>query len=378
MLQTLASWLAPVVDWLSLWMPPWLATGIVYGVPCIAIGIPLSEAWTALTNRWWNQIGRTERRLVLILAFGGAILCARGYVTTESKMTFAGEIALVAALAVSAYTAFTKTAKSTSPYRLETRSETAPGLPVVNWRQEVDNGLQQKDLRNALEMYGMLWILIGGTLLGWIFNGVSGAGFGFFVACFFAPAANRNSTPPKLENVGGFVPVPGKWGERSPTELERRLDAEPITETWEGQAFITNSGGADLIEGTPIFVVQWRNIKTGAIACVCYVNWSDLSPFELDSSEKLFGNRGMPLQYKDPWIIATRSVDAVLMEIARDMAGQARLQHVFFTLSRHFGQERRTAFFLERAAERQRRGLDGPITKELPIGPDGVRQRPQL
>ena len=172
--------------------------------------------------------------------------------------------------------------------------------------------------------------------------------------------------------------MPGKWSERPPTELERKIDAEPVIESWEAQAFISSSAGADFIVAEPHFVVQWRNLKTGEERTKVFYPWPEMSPFDMASSEKLFGYRDRPMQYKDPWVITVRTKDGVPLEVARDMTGQAKLQAVFFTLSRHFGVERRAAFFLERAAERKRRGLDQPIVEEAPVTTDGIRLRPPI
>jgi len=258
-------------------------------------------------------------------------------------------------------------------------SETAPGFPVVVWEQEVDLGIIQKDERNRIELNLMLAVLMGGPVIGWVLYSWTGAIVGFFVASFFAMGADRDATPPKLETVGGFVPMPGRWGRRQPTEHERRIDAEPVTEFWQAQAYIAPVGGSDLIEGEPYLVVHWRNTRTGDAVTVCNQAWKDLAPFELGSYETQFGYRAAPLQYKDPWVITVRSEAAGMILLARDMRGQRHLQDLFlFKLSPAFGVERRSAFFRVREAERRSRGLDQPPVMPAPPMTQGVKQRPKL
>ena len=122
----------------------------------------------------------------------------------------------------------------------------------------------------------MIWMPIIFTVLGWIVGSWAGAGIGFAIAWFLIPAVDRYSTPPKLENVGGHVPMLTKWGERQPTEQERQSDGKPITEMWEAQALVSPVGAADLFDGEPHFIVRWRNAKTGETRLMCFQPWSAL------------------------------------------------------------------------------------------------------
>ena len=372
-------WLNIPIRWLAQWMPEIGASIIVYGALCFVVGVPLAEAWEFVRVRWWVHLRRNERRLFLLFVTVGTILVARGNVASIPQLIYGGLLSLAGALAVVVYSIVVRRGVvASSQSEWEIRSETAPGFPVISWWQDVDTGLQQKHAQNNVEFNIMLWMLVGGPVIGWILGDWTGAAIGLALAMFFVPGVNRYSTPPKLENVGGYAPMPGKWGERQPTELERRIEGEPITEAWEAQASIIPVGGADLIEGEPYFVVRWRNAQTGETRLMCYQQWALLSPFELDSFEKLFGFRGTPLQYRDPWVITVRTDAAGVLELARDMAGQARLQTAFLSMARAFGVDRRTAFLRERAAQRRERGLDMPATPAAPAQSSGIRQRPPL
>ena len=169
MLETVSSWLSPFVHWLSQWMPHWVASILVYGVPCILIGIPLSEGWAILRRRWWNRLGHNESRLLLLLAFGAALLYSRGHVTMDANLKLAGLLMLAGAAGVVAYSVIVRGIRMPiTSSRWETRTETAPGFPVITWRQDVDTGLQQKHVRNAIELNLLVGWIIGCVALGWI------------------------------------------------------------------------------------------------------------------------------------------------------------------------------------------------------------------
>ena len=378
MLELLTGWFSAVVGWVSHWIPEPGATIVVGGALCLLIGIPVSELSALVDKRWWSRAGRLERRAILFLAAAAVIFYSRGHVISDSNFKAYGIYAALATLVAIAYSVV-KRIVGVRRFRSswETRTETAPGFPVITWQQDVDTGLQGKHVRGKIEYTMMLCWMAMGVALGWVWGGWGGAGVGFIVTAYFAPAINRNAVAPKLENVGGFAPVPGQWGERPPSDAEREADARPVVETWEAQAYVIAIGGPNLYEGEPHFVVQWRNPKTGDALVKAFEPWPDLAPFELDSYERLFGYRGTPLQYRDPWVITTRTRKDML-ELARDMAGQYRVQQVFFDLTQQFGVDRRAAFYRERALERRRRGLDQPLPAEPAVDANGIRTKPRI
>ena len=141
-------WLMVPIRWLSQWMPETAATVIVGAVVCLAIGIPLSEAWVSVRTRWWDHITRNERRLFLVLLVIGVVLLSRGRLAGLPELVTGGLIAGSGALAVVAYSLLSRrTVAPVSDGEWETRSETAPNFPVIPWLQEVDTGRLQKHAR---------------------------------------------------------------------------------------------------------------------------------------------------------------------------------------------------------------------------------------
>lgn len=372
-----------MIDSLSSVMPGWLATLVVaaaigVGAWCV-VGIPLTMGWDYLRKHWWGRTGKVEHRLFLLLIGGGPIVYARGSVAEVASLRTIGIVSIVGAMALVGFGVHRQRGHATAQDAdWETRRTTAGGLPVVTWMQQVDTGLIQKDARTNLELSFLVGILVAGAAIGWIYGDLPGAGVGFLIACFVAPAVGRDAVPPKLENVGGFVPMPGRWTERQPTELERKIDGEPIIEQWEAQAFI-QAVNDDPIAHEPYFVVHWRNGVTRQVQIRSHRAWLAMASFELESAERVFGSRGTPLPYRDPWVIITRSDDGRVLELARDMTGQAQLQQVLMRLTQEFGVERRAVFKRERDAERRKRGLDKPNPPAaVPLQPATPKKKPVL
>jgi hypothetical protein len=242
---------------------------------------------------------------------------------------------------------------------------------TVEWSQLVDNGLQQKDVRNSLELKMMLVIVLGGALIGLWFGGLGGALVGLFVGMWVAPGVDRNAVPPKLENVGGSVPMPGRWGSRADTPREQQLDQEPIVEEHECKACILQSGD-DLN-----FSVLWRNAKTKRITKDVMIPWAGFSPFSLESAAALYGDRLQRQRYAPAIAIMLRLKSSTApIEIAHDMGSDANLQHVFGRLSENFGAERQAAYYRSKKSEPLQPGREGPISD--PLNPTAPRPRPRL
>lgn len=370
-------------DWaihaLSVWMPEPAASLIVILGICFVVLLPLSALWSLLHARWWRRITPLQRKLFLFSIGIAFVLLARDYMSGTPRFRVAGLASIAAAVAIVLWSLHPRPRPDPEDeYKWEVRSETAPGFPVVGWWQEVDTGYLQKNARNTFELYAMRAILIAGPVIGWIINDWEGAGVGLLIALFLLPAANRYSTPPKLENVGGYVPMPSSWGQRQPTEVERLIDNEPITEVMEAQAYVSTANGADLIAGEPRFIVQWRSSGGRNVTRKFDLPWDAVLSLELDSFDRLFVDRVRPLPYRAPSVIIAR-VETGIIEVARDMGLPANQQRLFANLTRHFGVERRAVFMRERQTERKRLGLDRPAAPPPPPADEpGPRKRPKL
>jgi hypothetical protein len=380
LLEFMARFFGEAIAVLSAWLPQAVAKITVYTVAGSIVLVPAMMLGDLIYNRWWRRLRQVQRRLI---SWSAATALFLGYFDATPPYTIpeAPYVALTALLVAAGgilYSLLPWRRSSPAHDGWETRPETFPGFPVVTWFQDVDTGRQQKHAIAGIEAKMILGVLVAGSLIGLFLGGPSGALIGFFIACYLAPAANRYAVPPRLENVGGYTPMPGRWSERQPTEVERQIDNEPIVETWQGQAVIVAIGGKDLIEGEPAFEVRWRRPDTGEVRLLCHKPWASLSSIELDSYGKLFVGRTAPLPYHEPWVITARVDGQHLLEVARDMGGQARLQTVFAQLILRFGIERRNAFMLERATERKRRGLDRlPMPPQIP-SETGFRNKPKL
>ena len=115
-----------------------------------------------------------------------------------------------------------------------------PDFPIIRWTQLVDTGQLQEDARNSFELGLMLTIIFGGGAIGLYLGGLTGALLGLFCGLWLSPSANRNAVAPKLETVGGYVPMPGRWSERPLTPLEQAIDREPIVEVHDAMAFLSS------------------------------------------------------------------------------------------------------------------------------------------
>lgn len=374
------AWFTATVDWMAQWVPRPVATAILLSLLWFIVAVPTIKLLAAADRSWWRRAARQNRTWIIGLAIAGAALLLRGGSTGFADFTIVGAAALLGAGGMAVWQrGKIRQVESTSTIQWRTTTESHPGFPVITWTQLIDTGLQQKDALNRTEFNIMRGMLAGGPVLGWVLGGGEGALIGLGIAFFLLPAVNRYSVAPKTENVGGYAPMPGKWTERQPTELERQIEAEPITELWEAQAFIDTPAGADIYTATPFFTVQWRNAATGDIVPKCFEDWTTLSAFEFESHEKLFRDRIGPRKYQSPYVIITRKQSGHLIEVARDMTGQEKLQRVFVSLDQAFGPQRRQDFLRERDQKLREAALKAPPV-DSPTIPDTqtIRQKPVL
>lgn len=375
-------WFTATVDWLAQWAPRPIATAILLSILWFVVAVPLIKLMAAADLSWWRRSAYQNRKWILILVIAGLALLVRGTNIGFSDFIIVGVAALLAAGSFAAwqYRSARKTeALQSALWR--TQAETHPGYRVITWTQLVDTGLQQKDLLNRAELKFMTGTLAGGPLVGWVLGGAEGALVGLGLAWFLLPAATRRAVAPKVENVGGHAPMPGTWSERQPNEIERQIEAEPVIEVWEAQAFVDTLDGTDMFTGTPYMTVQWRNPTTGEIRLKCHEKWTTLSAFEFDAADRFFADPVTPRKYRSPQVIITRSTSGKLIELARDMTGTDHLQPRFKELDEEFGPDRRHRFNLERDHVRRQRANEKPA--DAPSSPPdetipAVRQMPTL
>jgi hypothetical protein len=159
MIAAINDWLTPMVHWLSQWMPEATAALVVYGILagmlCFAVGIPLSEAWAIAHRRWWLHTSKTERRLLLLFLVASLVLYTPGAAAGIPNLITWSIAPLAAAVLVALYSVVSKGRFATTSADWETRSETMPGFPVISWFQEIDTGAQGKHVRNEFELNAM-------------------------------------------------------------------------------------------------------------------------------------------------------------------------------------------------------------------------------
>lgn len=222
-----------------------------------------------------------------------------------------------------------------------------------------------------------LLAVFSGPAIGWFANETTGAIVGFFVGSVFAAGVSRFAVAPRLENVGGFVPIPGAWGRRAPTEAEQRIEARTVSMPGEAQAFIDWQGGDWLAkEAEPWFVVQAR--RKGHVVERLRIPWQLLRSIEREQSfKRQFVGSGDIDEMPDASCVFVRHVEANGNHradwIAIDAGGLANLDTAHHDIVARFGVEARTAKLRERE-----RFLQQPPAPDVPIPPLGERTRPVL